>query len=329
MRVFSVILFFAVLLCFGCSSGHYGGEGFVIMSWNVQNFFDDVDNGTEYREFDPSEGGWSLDCFNSKAAVLSDVIKASVRGAPDILLMQEVENENALRYLNDNYLKTCRYDYLLFLPTENSAVGCAVLSRIPILSVKNHSVTLGGSQAGRNISELHFSAGDGAMGLVVFVNHWKSKIGGAEATEPARIAAAELLSNLMFIASEASSEAAVIAAGDFNESHDESVRTGGEYPSAISLAEGGCIIGGRFYFNPWVSFGSGGSYFYDDHWETLDQFFLSSELFDEKGWEYSGFSTVVTELNSTGDGRPYGWVNGSSEGCSDHFPVILTLKSVD
>ena len=34
-------------------------DTWTVMSWNVQNLFDAVDDGNEYSEFDPSFGNWN------------------------------------------------------------------------------------------------------------------------------------------------------------------------------------------------------------------------------------------------------------------------------
>jgi len=342
----AAVLLFSAAAVLSCCIDDDGGRSFFLMSWNVQNLFDDVDNGSEYYEFDPSNGDWNNDLFNRKAAALSEVISASAAGGPDIVLLQEVENENALSLLNDGYLKFSDYKYSVFLPTENSAVGCGVLSRLPILSVKNHSVNFRGMAAGRNISEIDFDIGDIEAGLKVFLNHWKSKLGGAAETEASRIASAGLLNSLISRALADQADLLVVAAGDFNESHDEYGRVGREYMTAIMPfseedfgPDSGLLrypdapaemsgAGGGLLYNPWTGAEMDGSYFYDGSWETIDQFFLNAAAFDGRGLEFAGFSTVTLEFNMRTDGTPLRWQSSTGDGCSDHFPVLLELNAV-
>ncbi len=349
MRALFCLVIAAGLFFCSCESGNSEDESFIIMSWNVQNLFDDVDNGTEYREYDPANGEWDYDDFSRKVEALAEVIIAAAAGGPDIVLLQEVENENALVHLNDNYLKDCDYTYSLFLPTAESAIGCGVLSRLPISGVSSHSVMLDGKAMGRNISAVDFAMDDNSTAFRVFVNHWKSKLGGAEETEPARLAAAEMLGGLMKKSVEKNAALAVIAAGDFNESHDEFRRTEGSYPTALcpvsALPPDGvesalgllyssdpddvAVNPGTVFFNPWSSSEFFGSYFYSGCWETIDQFFCTAALFDGTGWEYSGFSVAVTGFNSTSEGYPLEWRTSSSDGYSDHYPVLLELKRAE
>ena len=323
-KVFFVLS--AVVILYGCSAAE-GTDKLFVMSWNVQNLFDDIDNGTEYYEFDPGAGDWNYDSFSRKASAVADVISASVSGGPDIIVMQEIENENALKYLNENCLKASCYTYSLFFPTEDSAVGTAVLSRFPIEAANSHAVNFGGKPAGRNISDFIVSIPGDAEPLVIIINHWKSKLGGAEETEGSRIEAARLLSELIRIRLEEHS-GAVLAAGDFNESHDEFERIGGLY--ATAMANGGLAGAEELeLYNPWDDAACEGSYYYDNRWETIDQFFLSEGFFDGAGWDYSSFSIAAVDFNSTVDGKPLGWRSSTNTGASDHFPILLELKKAE
>jgi endonuclease/exonuclease/phosphatase family metal-dependent hydrolase len=326
----------------GCGAGEADASRLVIMSWNVQNLFDDIDNGTEYREYDPANGEWTYDSFSRKAAALADVITAAVPGGPDIVLLQEIENDNALKHLNEEALKASGYKFRLFFQTDNSAIGCGVLSRLPISAAYNHAVNYGGQLTGRNISELHFVLEAEAEDLCIFLNHWKSKLGGAEETEPSRIAAAMMLCRLMREAAILHPGAPVMAAGDFNESYDEFARVRGQYLTAIisgeqKSADNSAVLHclpvdellldpDSGFYNPWSEASCKGSYFYKGGWETIDQFFLNSGFFNGNGWDYAGFETVVLDFNSTAEGLPLQWQNLSGYGCSDHFPIILELK---
>ena len=335
------LVVFQAVLSISCSNSGSEKE-IVILSWNVQNFFDDVDNGTEYWEFDPSNEKWNYDLFNRKAAAIAEVIAASTPGGPDIVLLQEVENMNALELLDDGYLKSFGYETVLFMPTEGAAVGNGVLSRHPVIYACGHGVNHNGKDVGRNIAEIKVRGGPDAGIIRIFVNHWKSKLGGAEETEIMRARAAELLGSLILEAS--AEDDFVIAAGDFNESHDEFEKINRAYLTAIMpfSPEGPEEESGRLYysasvddvienpgrvlFNPWTEAECQGSYFYDGNWETIDQFFIGSRGFDGKGLEYSGFHTVKLNINTTAEGFPARWYSTSGAGCSDHFPILLRLK---
>ena len=111
-----------------------------VMSYNVENFFDDVHNGTEYREFDPSKGKWNTEFFTLRMDTIAEVVRKSVAGGPDILLLQEVENENALRALVDHGLAGMGYAWTAFVPKKGLSANLAIVSRVPIETVHSWAV---------------------------------------------------------------------------------------------------------------------------------------------------------------------------------------------
>ena len=345
MRIICFITVF-LLLFLSCSCGGDEDNEIMIMSWNVQNYFDDVSNGTEYSEFDPSEGVWDTDCFNRKAAAIAEVVLSVKPSGPEVVVLQEVENENALSLLNDMYLKECGYCWSAFLPTQDSAIGNAVLSRLEITDISSHSVHLENYTAGRAIAEIRLKV-DELSEIVLFANHWKSRSGGAEETEPQRLAASKRLFSLIQnnsvtdIDSIEGRECLIIAAGDFNESWDEQSRVGGAYQVALRMSgdedDSGCIRiadvktvmefeSEGLLYNPWIDSDFKGSYSYRGSWETLDQFFFDRTALDGKGFEFKSFSVHQPEFMLTEYKTPLRWITSAKEGFSDHFPVITVME---
>ncbi len=337
-----------VLLLLSCSCGGQEDTEITIMSWNVQNFFDDISDGTEYSEFDPSEGDWDTDCYNQKAAALAEVIQSVKPSGPEVVVLQEVENENALNLLKDMYLKECGYIWSAFLPTQGSAVSNAVLSRLEIEEIITHTVYLDSAAAGRSIAEIRLKADD-LSEIYFFVNHWKSRSGGAEETEPQRIAASRRLSSLIVDLQSAAEtlstgdlpERLIIAAGDFNESWDEQIRVDGAYEVALQIgpdekksqylrmADSQTVLASGaegLMYNPWIDCESSGSYSYRGSWEALDQFFFDGKALDGQGLEFKSFKVHQPDFMLTEYKTPLRWINSAKEGYSDHFPVIAVLE---
>ncbi|MFP4564049.1 MAG: endonuclease/exonuclease/phosphatase family protein [Spirochaetia bacterium] len=341
--------------CARCSLGGPGTpEEVTIMSYNVQNLFDAVDNGTEYREFDPGESEWTADLYYMRMFNLAEVVAAAVDGGPDVLVLQEVENSAVVEVLWTDILKRYRYRHAAVTDTPDSAVQLAVLSRYPILRSRSHGISLGGAVY-RDILEVSLRVGNAE--LILFNNHWKSKYGGAEETEPVRIMAAEVLRKRMgeIAASRPGADMAVL--GDLNENADEAVRVGGAYPTALRQVEmegsgapaaadlrglavtgdssrvsfegdrGGDLI----LYSPWLdpgrpADGPEGSYYYDGGWETIDHALLSAGFFDETGFSYGGFRPVAEDFILTHRGHPKRWMTSSLSGYSDHLPLVLVLS---
>ncbi len=309
-----------------------------VLTYNVQNIFDAVDNGTEYYEYDPGNGEWNDILYNTRLLNLSEVIKTSVKGGPDIIALQEVENLHVVTDLRELYLKGMGYRDIAATAKEDSAVQVAVISRIPFDSVFVHDISCGLSENLRPVLEVDFQTG--TKRVYLFNNHWKSRIGGAFETEYQRRYSAMILKKRIESILETDPSAEIVALGDFNESHDEYFRTGGEYctalipfsKSAMPDCSGESIfLTGSFdllcstdrYFvmyDPWFNEQQNdGSYCYKGKWETIDHCLIAGvEGLPE-------FSVVRTPFLLTSDGIPAGWNKKTGAGYSDHLPLLLKL----
>ena len=324
-------------------------SGLTLMSYNVQNLFDDVDNGSEFREFDPARGTWNSEMFHLRTDTIAEVVRAAVPGGPDILLLQEIENENALHTLVADGLRGMGYRWQLVVPGQGLAANTAIVSRIPVARVRVHGVgQWKGTIALRDILEAELQAS--GRTLHVFDNHWKSKSGGAKATEGARRTAAGALSRRVREILAADPSADIIAAGDLNESLDEYPRVGRKYQTALIPETEGTpagfarlslflsanarqlgVMGDRLVlFDPWFEIDASrrGSYAYQGEWLTVDHFLLSPGLFDAKGFMYrwGSFRPVRLPFLLGEDGLPKKWTGLKGQrGYSDHLPLLISL----
>ncbi len=354
--VFAALVFLPLLFisCSRCTVGDVrigepgGGESrtITIMSYNVENLFDDVDNGTEYREFDPGEGEWTADHFYAKMLALAEVIESAGPERPDILALQEVENLDTLETFRDEVLKNGGYRYAALVEAPEAAVNTGVLSAFPVTDLRSHLLRGEGTERLRGILEAEIDVGGTA--LYLFNNHWKSKAGGAEETEYLRIEAAELLARRIgsILAEDPSAE--IVVCGDLNENHDEYVRIGREYPTALlpdgepadapiyltgdpgkmqSLRNSGWSeTESLVLYSPWFESEARGSYVYRNSWETIDHFLLGPGLFDEEGVTYAGFSVGKKPFMLDEEGHPLRWYTETRSGYSDHLPLLLELE---
>ena len=304
----------------------------VILSYNCENLFDDVDQGSEYPEYDPSAGKWSSEAYLGKLAALAAAIRSSGR-EPDLLLLQEVENRTCLKRLCDDFLPLGGYDFVAAPLAEGAAIQTAVASRIPVVDLKVHRA--GGSAGERNILEIRLAPG--GEEIVLFNNHWKSRRGGTEETEGERIRSALLLRRRIDELASREPELPVLAAGDFNEDPWES---GADYPRALLAEElaaaaapvlkitalpepqdaAACLI------SSWPGIPGGGSYYYGGRWQRIDNFFWTSSLSDGSGWEVDEFFLVDDPKLLSNEGLPLRYSPTSFTGYSDHLPLGLVLR---
>lgn len=342
-----VFLLFISLFLLSCRSG------IVVLSYNVENLFDDRDDGREYPEYRGDK--WTEQLYQRKLAAVARAVASA--GGADILCLQEVESRVALQELRDRHLKASGYHYLVFVPQEGVATTVACLSRLPVLGTRVHAV---GSFDGiplRHILEIRVEH-EGST-LYLFNNHWKSKSGGIERTAEARRLAAAVLTERIREILTADPEADLLVLGDLNENLDEHDRAGGRFPTAtVSLApverlnppagtldlhtlyvtpvhqQAGMRENRIVLYEPWFEIEpeARGTSVYQRRWQTPDRILLSPGLFDESGFLYlrGSFEVVKTGfLIDRESGYPRRWrssAGGAESGTSDHLPLRLTIR---
>lgn len=335
MRFLAIVFFlFTALL---------GGTEVKIASYNVENLFDLVDDGTEYEEYIPNTSwGWDASMQRIKLRNTAQVLRDM---QADIVGLQEIESEQALKDLRAELNRQgLYYPYYAFSRGKNTTVSVALLSRYPIKSVLNHSP--GAHRAFRNIMEAKVEI-EGRP-LRVFVNHWKSKSG----PESKRLQSAKLLSQRLAQLDEGEE---YVLLGDFN-SHYEEHRTflksrrhndtngitginhilgtideaGNPLPYSALKQCNGCL------YNPWyeVPESKRWSHQYKKHYEGLDHILIPPSLADGKGIEYvRGSFRRFDPSYLFMKGKIYRWQQSRSrpkhhtgEGYSDHLPVYASLR---
>jgi endonuclease/exonuclease/phosphatase family metal-dependent hydrolase len=284
-----------------------------VLSYNVENLFDDRDSGLEYPEFRGPR--WGGERYAAKLAALARAIRSSCAGGPDLVALQEVENERALADLGDRHLAGLGYQHLVFVPQPGAATGVAFLSRLPVLRVRALAVgSAGGSSPEeaplRHILEIEVECR--GQRLRVLNNHWKSKTEGVERTASGRKAAAEVLARRVgrILAEEPAAD--LLALGDFN----------------LNLEELQSWSREAGLHDPWVEVPPErrGSAVFRGEWQTPDHVLLAPGLLDREGFSCprGGFRVVRPGfLLEQRTGFPRRFAAG---GASDHLPLLLRLR---
>ncbi len=313
----------------------------VLMSYNLQTLFDPVDQGGEYPEFSVDSGAWSESLYRVRLTALASAILAGGTGAaPDIIVVQEAENERVLRDLAS---AAGGYPYIVASPDEDSSLACGILSRWPPVSAKAHRARSPDGtppSAARYILEVELDV-DGRR-LVILAVHLKSKLGGDAETEPARRTAATLVRDIARSRVEADTSLALLVMGDFNENPDEFDRTGRAYPTALMPPDAGegqwlTIAGDRStasqgggiftLFCPWDEAG-GYSYRFQGVPERIDQILMSPSLVSGTlcPFTFDSFSAAPPDFAVDGQGTPIRWNTDAGSGYSDHLPIRACLS---
>ena len=139
-----------------------------IASYNVENLFDNVYNGSEYKEYIPNSHNWTEAILKKKLLHITQVI---CELNPDIIGLQEIENKNALKLLQKSLKRHgCNYPYSAITNKKGSSIEVALLSKVNLIQKKDILVSY--SPRDRNILEVELQT---KPKLTIFVNHWRSK----------------------------------------------------------------------------------------------------------------------------------------------------------
>jgi predicted extracellular nuclease len=299
--------------------------------WNVENLFDTVDDPNKNdNEFLPKgDKLWTEERLNVKFKKLAEVIKTMNNGnGPDVLGVCEVENESVLKRFIDEELKDMNYKTVYYESGDQRGIDVGIMYRASILEVtdsKKHTVPLEGG-ATRDIIETSFKIGSAKF--TVFGNHWPSRRGGKEKSEPKRILAAQTLRSAVDKILKNEPDADIIMFGDFNDEPDD-----------ISITDHLKATGNKdkflqssdFLFNAmWDVKKEGlGTYNFQGGWDLIDHFIFSKGLFDEKGLKFQKSEILSFDFLRKYDKKkktkfkPFSTFDGDDYqgGYSDHFPI--------
>lgn len=306
-----------VLLCSCASDADEAAHEISILNWNLETFFDAHLDGNEYAEFRSAKSNWGKEKYAARLKRLGEVLKTV---DADVVVMEELEKKEQLydifNVLSGGFDLAKAYKYGAFASASGASIGCAVISRFPLSDVLVHEVYAEGKgkmPSMRPILQVNVRV-DG-KNLPLFVNHWKSKAGGAEESEFWRDAQEENLSRLMKGALDADGSA--IAAGDFNRDISEFCRQ--ESGGANIQLKGAEQLS---VYSPWLGTNASdiGSYWYKDHWERIDHFFVCGNV------TISAFSPQTGGDWADEEGKPKRYTLYNGAGYSDHLPILCRVQ---
>ena len=314
---------------------------FTVATYNVENLFDAVYNGTEYDEYIPGKHGWNGKMAQTKlnhtAEVICDI-------DADIIALQEIENRTVFDALRERLNRVgCGYRYGVVTHKKGAPIQVALLSRFPIL--KSRELQVSYAPRVRNILEVEVMAE--GVPLTLFVNHWKSK--SRKGYESKRIAYAKTLAERL---AHMPKGKAYIILGDLNSNYDAYVtlperlndtngRIGlnhllhtverGELLTEADMLQGKPGT----HYDLWLElpFSQRWSHKFYGRKSTLDHMLLPSSMFDGKGIDYVNDSFRVFKRNYLFTKK--GYINSwqlkagkhRGKGYSDHLPLVATFDT--
>lgn len=341
------ILVLVLLLAGSCGTTHavsrtesIPGQTVRVMFYNVENLFDTIDSpDTRDESFLPDgDYQWNGYKYYTKLQRISKVIlNTGEWDLPAVIGLCEVEN----RQVVEDLLKRTpliKFDYGIIheeSPDERGIDVALIYQKDMYTPIAHQALTIDfpDDPDDRTRDVLYATGLIGQDTLHFFVNHWPSRSGGQEASEPKRIRAAEVVRKAVDSLLALQSTAKIILMGDFNDGPEN------RSMAEVLQAKGDSTALGEpdlyNYMAPFFTKGIG-THKYRQEWNTLDQFVVSTGLLQAQHGFYTHFQSasimqapfLLEEDPYNPGNRPYRFFLGPRYhgGYSDHLPIILQLE---
>ena len=321
---------------------YYQAENtFTIVSYNVENLFDTIDNPKTIDEaFLPgSAKKWNMGRYNKKIHDIAWVISLiNVNELPELVGLVEVENKTVLNDLvHSRFLKKGNYKFIHEDSPDKRGIDVALLYRPDEFQYINHKIfrirfDFEPETTTRDILYVKGILNSGEY-LHVFVNHWSSRREGIELSEPKRLYTASVLRAKVDSVLSKDKKAKIVIMGDFNdEPENKSLYQVLNASNNLKAKSSGELYNLMFD----KSLNGIGTYNYRGNWNMLDHIIVSQTLLHAKkayrvsidgGMIYKNRQMLYDNVK-TGQMTPsktYGGPNYYG-GISDHFPVYVQLR---
>ena len=325
-------------------------QSVTIMTFNVENLFDNVDDpGKDDKAYlaigdkqtdehktacaEVEVPFWREQCLNwdwsdaivdrKLTAIANAILQVDSGRGPDILALQEVENINILERLRTDYLADAGYRPAILIEGQDErGIDIAFLSRFESAAPPQlHAISFVDDfpqrdKDTRGILQADFQLPDGSV-LTGYAVHFPAPYHPTEM----RIAAYNQLNQLL---DALPTERPAFAAGDFNttstEDREKNMLDRFARPYWTVAHDAGCgdCKGTNYYSR-------------DDNWSFLDMilFSPSRNSSPDPTWQIRENSTHIANQISEqvrDNGTPARFTLPDGTGVSDHWPVVMTIE---
>lgn len=298
----------------------------IIGFYNVENLFDTIKSTDPWDdEFLPSAvKQWNTQKYTNKITHLASVLD-NLPYKPVLFGFSEVENKAVVEDLIKHTTQLKDFGIVHYESPDVRGIDVALIydkKEVTILYSRPINVTIPTSKTHKTRDILYVKAITGKDTVHIFVNHWPSRFGGEEASEPNRLKAACVETLIIDSLLDLNINTKIISMGDLN-----------DYPSNMSPQ-----LIQQFLFPAIDSTSNkyGGSYNYREKWGQLDHIFVSSNLLhasktkgiklaSEKGVIFTP-DFLITQYKGVDIPKRYFVGNKYLGGYSDHLPVFITVK---
>jgi predicted extracellular nuclease len=306
-----------------------------VVFYNVENLFDTINNqGERDFEFSPeSPKKWNTERYTKKMKDISHVLMdVDTVGEPGLIGLAEIENQSVLNDLvRTRRMAPEKYQIIHEESPDYRGIDVALLYRPDIFKEITHTV-IGihfkddPDYHTRDILYAKLLTGKHDT-LHVFVNHWPSRLGGLEKSQPKRVFVASVLREQVDSLLAINPRSKIIIMGDMNDEPDN--KSLFDVLKVIPGTDG--TLHSLLYQ---ASMKGKGTYYFRGNWNMLDNLVVSHDLLTAKsGWTTVPASGMVfhekwmeyhNKKGETAPNRTYGGPNYYG-GISDHFPVYFIL----
>ena len=197
-------------------------QALTIAFYNVENLFDTInDPNTKDDDFTPNgQKNWTSERYEKKFLNISKVLSSiNPDEIPDLIGLVEIENKTVLEDLiNTQALINNKYEIIHEESPDMRGIDVGLIynpSEFKYLSHKKIPINI----KGYKVRDILYTKGiiNTSDSLHIFVNHWKSRSGGQEKTEPNRIVCAQTLRNEIDSILQLNCNAKILILGDLND----------------------------------------------------------------------------------------------------------------
>ena len=310
-------LILVLLLCaVGFEVNAHQRDSLLVMFWNVENFFDYIDQGTGESDNEFSSYGerhWTKSRFYAKCDLIAKSIfwiGEKYGRLPDVIGFAEVENRGVLsKFLNYTLLR--KYDYSIIHKESGDRRGIDVAllyrrSSVKCISKSYHAPSIDGERlATRDILHAEMLLSD-QRSIHFIVNHHPSKYGGESLSDSRRKAALNTLKEVC----DSIGGTGIVVMGDFNDTPDASQF---KFIDEILINKGLPLHKGH-----------NGTIRYKGKWDMIDFFLTSRDIPSSEMSVVKIPFLMVYERRYPGE-KPLRTYSGPRYlgGVSDHCPILL------
>lgn len=317
-----------------------------VVFYNFENLFDTIDDPDIFDEEFTPEGPkkWNSVKYGKKIANLERVlfdIAAEDRDFPVVIGVSEIENRNVMEdVIAQAKLAHADYRVVHFDSPDARGVDVGFYYRPDLFKLEGSAPIPFHMPELPNFRTRDFVTMWGTIDSEPFfflVSHWPSRLGGKEASDPKRMAAARQIRNIVDSVQRVAPATKVVIMGDLNDdATDNSIVEGLSAKGKPQEVRPGDM------FNPFIALlkAGYGTLAYRDAWNLFDNIIVSENLVDApagtlrilpvgKSKFYGGIFRRPYMIQKDGQYKGYPLRtfvgNDFQGGFSDHFPVFIYI----